>query len=89
MMLLTIEDDHGTGDVFRVLCYVISYKQKKKILFKGVELSGVNEGPSLSYTVLSMTIEDESDSQFKPGFPYRGRVCCVLLYCFYYRHSLK
>ncbi|XP_052279729.1 ovostatin-like isoform X1 [Dreissena polymorpha] len=40
----------------------------------GVELSGKKEGPGLSMNPLLLTLEDDSDGYFKPGFPYKGRV---------------
>ncbi|KAH3834395.1 hypothetical protein DPMN_107719 [Dreissena polymorpha] len=32
------------------------------------------EGPGLSMNPLLLTLEDDSDGYFKPGFPYKGRV---------------
>jgi len=40
----------------------------------GVNLYGEGDGPSLSFNPLTLTLEDDSDGYFKPGFPYKGRV---------------
>ena len=52
-----------------------------KRLFVGVELSGKKEGPGLSMNPLLLTLEDDSDGYFKPGFPYKGRVGVTQIFC--------
>ncbi|KAL5004830.1 hypothetical protein ScPMuIL_018286 [Solemya velum] len=40
----------------------------------GIEIYGINKGPGIEFRPLNLHMEDDTNSYFKPGIPYKGRV---------------